>query len=178
MSNSTTSFVIDSDVLITAKNRYYAFSICPGFWESLLYGHSMGVVSSIDRVQQELSNGSPDDDLVQWVKQSAPGSFFHLCVESAVIDAFREIILWSQRHGQYTDAAKAKFASGADGWLVAYSRVNGATVVTNEQPAPDSKKEIKLPDVCTQFSVPHVDTFSMLQKLKVQYRFASNENHV
>ena len=40
-----------------------------------------------------------------------------------------------------------KFATGADGWLVAHARVHGATVVTNEQSAPDSKREIKLPDV-------------------------------
>ena len=28
----------------------------------------------------------------------------------------------------YFDQAKAKFATGADGWLVAYARVHGATV--------------------------------------------------
>ena len=63
------TYLIDSDVLITAKNRYYAFSICPGFWASLLHGHTLGQLHSIDRVQQELLNGSPDDDLVQWVRQ-------------------------------------------------------------------------------------------------------------
>jgi len=174
MSHSDSDFLIDSDVLITAKNRYYAFSICPGFWESLLHGHSIGRLHSIDRVRQELLNGSPDDDLVQWVGQSVPATFFHSCGESVVVDAFREIMLWAQRHGQYTDAAKAKFASGADGWLVAYSRVKGTTVVTNEQPAPDSKKEIKLPDVCNRFSTSYADTFAMLRSLKMQYHFAPN----
>ena len=33
---------------------------------------------------------------------------------------------------RYFDYAKAKFATGADGWLVAYARVHGAIVVTNE----------------------------------------------
>lgn len=174
MSEEPASYVIDSDVLITAKNRYYAFSICPGFWDSLLHGHSKGTVHSIDRVQQELLTGSPDDDLVRWVSYSVPDDFFHSCGESDVVEAFREIMLWSQRHGQYTDAAKAKFASGADGWLVAYCRVKGTTVVTNEQPAPDSKKEIKLPDVCNQFSTPYTDTFSMLQSLKLQFHFTAN----
>ncbi len=27
-------YVIDSDVFISAKNGYYAFVICPGFWEA------------------------------------------------------------------------------------------------------------------------------------------------
>ena len=32
-------YVIDSDVFISAKNSYYAFAICPGFWASLLHHH-------------------------------------------------------------------------------------------------------------------------------------------
>ncbi|NOZ87967.1 MAG: DUF4411 family protein [Deltaproteobacteria bacterium] len=31
-------YVVDSDVLIAAKNAYYAFEICPGFWKGLIYG--------------------------------------------------------------------------------------------------------------------------------------------
>jgi hypothetical protein len=92
-------FLIDSDVLITAKNRYYAFPICPGFWDSLLYGHTLGNLHSIDRVRQELLNGSPDDDLVRWVGDSLPASFFFSCGDSMVVDAFREVMLWAQRHG-------------------------------------------------------------------------------
>jgi len=118
MSEAST-YLIDSDVLITAKNRYYTFRICPGFWDSVLHAHALGLVQSIDRVQSELLNGSPDDDLVQWVSKDVPLTFFHSCSDSKVVDAFREIMLWAQRHTRYTDAAKAKFASGADGWLVA-----------------------------------------------------------
>ncbi len=32
-------YLVDSDVLITAKNLYYAFDICPGFWKCLLHHH-------------------------------------------------------------------------------------------------------------------------------------------
>ncbi|MGL5096417.1 MAG: DUF4411 family protein, partial [Planctomycetia bacterium] len=32
-------YLLDSNVFITAKNSYYAFSICPGFWDSLLHFH-------------------------------------------------------------------------------------------------------------------------------------------
>lgn len=68
--NSAPSYLIDSDVLITAKNSYYAFGICPGFWKSLLHGHSHGHLHSIDRVRQELLRGPKDEDLVQWVRES------------------------------------------------------------------------------------------------------------
>ena len=32
--------VLDSDVFIAAKNAYYAFDICPGFWKGILRASS------------------------------------------------------------------------------------------------------------------------------------------
>lgn len=43
MSHGVSSFVLDSDVLITAKNRYYACSICPGFWDTFLMLQSLRI---------------------------------------------------------------------------------------------------------------------------------------
>ena len=77
--------------------------------------------------------------------------------------------MWVQRHPRYFAHAKAKFATGADGWLVAYARVHGATVVTNEQSAPESRREIKLPDVCDQFGVRRDNTFTLLRVLNVHF---------
>ncbi len=166
------SYLIDSDVLITAKNRYYAFSICPGFWESLLYAHSQGRVHSIDRVRQELLSGRPDDDLVQWVSQSVPDAFFLGSDGADVVAAYTRIILWVTRHQQYQDEAKARFASGADGWLVAQGITRRRIIVTNEQPRPEARNQIKLPDVCNAFDVRYEDTFSLLHKLGARYHFS------
>ena len=71
---------------------------------------------------------------------------------------------------QFPDLAKAKFATEADGWLVAYAIVHGVAVVTNEQPQPNSRSRILLPDVCEQFNVTYKDTFAMLHKLAVRFR--------
>ena len=109
--SSVPGYLIDSDVLITAKNRYYAFSICPGFWDSVLHGHSLGNIHSIDWVRQELLLGR--DDLVQWVGQSVPASFFLGSDGDDVVAAFTEVMLWVTRHTRYHEEAKAKFASGA-----------------------------------------------------------------
>ena len=103
-----------------------------------------------------------------WVKQTVPADFFHGTQSKAVLDAYAEIVLWVQRSTQYLDRAKAKFATEADGWLVAYSMVHGTTVVTNEQPRPDSRSRVLLPDVCTQFKMPSKDTFTMLRSLAVK----------
>lgn len=170
MSEEVSSYLIDSDVLMTASNRYYAFPICPGFWDSLLHAYQLGTVHSIDRVREEILKGK--DDLVQWVETTAPKEFFYSSNATAVTESFREVILWSQQHDQYTDAAKAKFAQGADGWLVAYSRVNGTCLVTNEESAPNSEKVIKLPDVCSAFNVRCEGTFFMLHQIKASYHFS------
>lgn len=163
------TYLVDSDVFITAKNLYYAFDICPGFWKSIVHVHEAGRVFSIDRVRSELLEGHKEEDLVRWVKRDVPQSFFLPVDTHAVVGAYSEVINWVQRHPQYFEYAKAKFASGADGWLVAYTRIHGSTVVTNEQSAPESKREVKLPDVCDHFQVPRSTTFSMLQSLKIQF---------
>lgn len=164
-----TTYLVDSDVFITAKNLYYAFDLCPGFWKSLLHYHGEGRVFSVDRVRNELLAGRSDEDLFQWVKNDVPQKFFLPVDTDEVGRVYTEIMMWVQRHPKYFDHAKAKFATGADGWLVACAQVRDATVVTNEQPAPTSRKDVKLPDVCEEFKVPRQNTFAMLRALGAQF---------
>lgn len=164
-------YVLDSDVFIAAKNSYYAFTICPGFWDSLIHHHEAGNVCSIDRVRGELLAGRETEDLVQWVKRKVSAEFFLDTSEQAVTDAYGQVMLWVQRNAQYFDSAKAKFATEADGWLVAYAMVHRVPVVTNEQPRPQSRNRILLPDVCAQFNVTYNDTFAMLRELTVRYEW-------
>jgi hypothetical protein len=165
------SYIIDSDVLITAKNSYYAFDLCPGFWDSLLAQHRDGQVFSLDRNRQELLQGRDDDNLVKWVHDVVPNNFFLSCNNAEVVATYTEVMLWVQRNPQYFDSAKAKFATGADGWLVAYAKVNGCIVVTLEESRPEARSQIKLPDVCFQFGVVPQDVFTMLRALSVQYNY-------
>jgi hypothetical protein len=165
-------FVLDSDVFIAAKNAYYAFDICPGFWSGILRAFQQGRVRSIDRIRNELLAGQREEDLVQWVRNEVPGPFFHDSNAGDVSAAFADVMLWVQRNGQYFDRAKAKFATEADGWLVAYSMVHGTAVVTNEQPRPESRNRVLLPDVCVQFQVPFKDTFVMLRELAIRFDLA------
>ncbi len=166
MENRT--YILDSDVFITAKNLYYSFDICPGFWKSVVHHYQKGLVFSVDRVRGELLKGHKEDNLVLWVINQVPKKFF-ISVDAAVTRAYAEVMAWVQGHSQYRDHAKAQFAKGADGWLVAYARVHGATVVTNEQSAPKSRKAVKLPDVCVRFGVRYDNPFAMLRALKVRF---------
>jgi hypothetical protein len=159
-------YVLDASVFIEAAGRYYALDFAPRFWESLVAHARDGRVMSIDRVQEELGRGN--DDLAAW----ADGHFSSAFTSTAapdVIDAYREMMAWVQSQDQFFDAAKADFAAGADGWLVAYARANGCVVVTQEVHSPDVKRKVPIPNLCEAFDVRWVDTFAMLRNLRVRW---------
>ena len=162
-------FLIDSDALITAHRRYYSFDICPGFWNNLLRCHEEERTFSINHVRQELLRGNDADELIQWVNNELPRSFFLKENSSEVVIVYKEIIKWAQDHPTYSDQAQAEFAGSADSWLVAFANVQDAIIVTNEISAPLSKNVVKIPDACKQFNVRYMDTFSMLRSLRVAF---------
>ena len=170
MANRT--YLVDSDVFITAKNLYYSFDICPGFWKSVLHHHREGRIFSVDRVRSELLAGHKTEYLVRWVRNEVPKGFFVPVDTDVVVRAYTDVMMWVQRNPEYFDHAKAKFAAGADGWLVAYALMHDATIVTNEQSAPKSRKEIKLPDVCDQFGVQNDNAFVMLREQNIHFDWA------
>lgn len=158
-------YILDANIFIEAKNRYYAFNLCPGFWDSLLHHNSMGNLESIDRVGKELLEGK--DNLATWSKKSP--DFFASTDSALVTTAYRDIIQWVQSQERFFDAARSEFSSGVDAWVIAYAKANNAIVVTQEASAPKSRKEVKIPDVCKHFNVKCTDTFDMLQKLGIVF---------
>ena len=84
-------------------------------------------VFGIDRVRSELVAGDHEEDLVRWVMEDIPQSFFEPVDTSEIVEAYTEIMLWIQHHQSFFDQAKAKFAAGADGWLVAYAIEHNTT---------------------------------------------------
>jgi len=158
-------YILDANIFIEAKNRYYAFNLCPGFWDSLLHHNSVGNLESIDRVKKELLEGK--DNLATWSKKS-PDLFASTNSKFVVAD-YGDIIQWVQNQERFNDAAKSKFANDPDAWVIAYAKANNAIVVTQEVSAPKSRKDVKIPDVCNHFNVKCTDTFDMLQKLGIVF---------
>lgn len=83
----------------------------------------------------------------------------------ASIDAVKDEI--TAGTGDLVDWARARPDSfdSADYKLIAHAMATGSTVVTREQPAPDSKEKIKIPDVCKDFNVAWTDPFSLYRAL-------------
>ena len=166
MSLSST-YALDSSVFIEAKRRYYAFDLCPGFWEALLWHQAHGRVCSVDRVKAEIERGH--DDLWEWISVMMPEACFAAVDTIDVGNAYVGVMTWVQGQAQFQPEAKDRFAASADGWLVAYAKATGAVVVTQERPRPGVQNRVPIPNVCEASGVSFVDTFDMLRALATRF---------
>ncbi len=158
-------FVIDTNVLIEAYRRYYAFDLAPKFWGEIVNHVGADNIVCVDRVQAELIKGN--DELAKWIK--ACGCSFIPTTDTTTIEAYRKLMQWAADEERFTPQARAEFATVADAWIVAFAAAHGDIVTTLEMPAINSKKRIKIPDACNALSVSFVDTFTMLKKLGVKF---------
>ncbi|WP_078918011.1 DUF4411 family protein [Streptomyces sp. NRRL WC-3725] len=159
-------FLVDSNVLIEAKNRYYAFDIAPGFWAWLDYAHSNHIACSIEPVRDELFEG--EDELARWARGHAD---FFRPIDEAAISHFAPLTAWAQSR-MYTAAALTEFlTNAADFFLVAYAAAHNHTLVTHEQPRPEARKRVLIPDACQAMDVTYMNTFMMLRSTKARLDF-------
>jgi hypothetical protein len=162
-------YVIDTNVFIEAKRRYYAFDLCPGFWNALCWQHGTGSVRSIDRVFKEVEDGA--DDLADWVRNVMPATCFDSTDTDDVAGAYAEAIAWVMGNANFTAAAKAEFAdlNRADAWLIAYAKAKGDILVTHEELRPDARAKVPIPNVCNALGVQYSNTFEMLRALETRF---------
>ena len=159
------TYSLDSDVLMTAAREYYAFDLVPAFWNSLIDQAKLRRVLSIDRVKREIEQGK--GELAAWANKHFH-QFFESTASEDVLESFSHVMNWVQGERRFKDSEKARFAEGADGWLIAHAMVGGHTIVTLERPQPKSMK-VKIPDAAAQFSVTCVPTYEMLRKLGIRF---------
>jgi NADPH:quinone reductase-like Zn-dependent oxidoreductase len=53
---------------------------------------------------------------------------------------------------------------GADPWVLAQAKADSIVVVTHEVLVPPNSKRVKIPNVCSQFGVLYVDTYTILRQ--------------
>jgi hypothetical protein len=159
-------FLLDTNVFVQAKNRYYAFDICPGFWEWLDHIVDIGGVGSVILVRDELLNYQ--DELAEWIKARQDQHWF-LSVEDTETQSNFSAVAQFVNDGDYKSAAKADFLNGADPWLISKAMTIGGGVVTEEVYAPEVKRKVPIPNVCEQFNVPYKGTFSLLRELEATF---------
>lgn len=160
------AYIVDSDVLISAKNQHYGFDFCPAFWEWLVAANAAGTVHSIDAVYNELSAG--DDDLADWASDNR--SFFHSFSVDDVA-AVGAVNRWANDSPDFEPAAKAEFASAADSFLIGHAAAGGHTVVTHERIS-NGRKRIKIPNAAIPNGVSVVTPFQMLRIERARFVMA------
>lgn len=151
------AYLLDSDVFIEAKRRYYAFDFHPGFWEWLEQANGNGTLYSIDKVKDELL--AVDDELAAWARGLTG---FFLPIDEAAAASLAVTSAWVNGGGQFNAAAVSEFVEAADYYLVGFAHAHGHTVVTHEVGQLTSKK-VKIPNACAGMNVPWVTPYAMLR---------------
>lgn len=128
-----TDYLLDTNVLIKAKNRYHGFDFCLAFWDWLVEKNHAGKVASIKEVAEELNKG--EDDPTDWAE--ARGDDFFLKPDDAVVSKLRTVSDWVSVNG-YQPGTVATFLQVADCWLFTHALAHNCTVVMHEVRA-DSK---------------------------------------
>lgn len=152
-----TTYLLDTNIFIEAKNRHYGFDFCPAFWEWLGRSNQTGNVFSIEQVQDELIGGA--DELAAWARDQ--GEDFFAKPDAAVVPSLGAISTWASTQA-YELAAVNTFLASADYYLVAHAHAHGFVVVTHEIFS-DSVKRIKIPNACIGMGVKFVTPFVMLR---------------
>lgn len=163
---AASTFIIDTSCLTTAYRVYYPFDIAPSFWSFMKNCFLDGTFILTNKVLFEIDRGR--DDLTDWCRAEVPANLIFDCHSNEeVMNNYANIMIWGNNHPQYNALAKQSFSDfdNADPFAVATALQLKATVVSQEVSAPGSVRNIKLPDVCAQFGVPHIDTFTLLRQL-------------
>lgn len=165
--------LLDANVLMEANRTYYPIDLAPTYWSWLGSSDLVGQVGSIERIRKEIADGQPKgekapiDPLVAWAN-SMPKTFW-IKPSDGDPDALKKLATWAYDPEQdYRESAVSEFMASGDLHLIAQALADGSTVVTREQPAPESRKRIKIPDVCTAFGVVCIDPFTLYRSMGLQ----------
>ncbi|MCY4513273.1 MAG: DUF4411 family protein [Bdellovibrionales bacterium] len=157
------AYLLDANIFIQAKNLYYGMDFCPAFWDWLIKGNSQQKLFSIEKVSDELK--AMEDDLSKWAKEQ--GIKFFLKPDEKVLKALVEVSHWINKQ-DYEEGAKNIFLQAADYYLIAHAKSKNYTVVTNEVTA-NTKKKIKIPNVCIGLQIKCMTPYEMLRKERARF---------
>jgi len=157
------AYLMDSDVLIRAKNLHYGFDFCPAFWDWLVKMNSAKKVYSVSAVFSELQAGA--DQLADWAKTIK--SEFFLEPDQEQITQYKKIQDWL-RESNYEPGAINDFFQAADSALIAAAMSKKWTVVTHETSA-NTKRKVKIPNACIGLGVQPINPFAMLRQERAKF---------
>lgn len=141
---------------------------CPAYWEMIDKHIGKGTVFIHDMVYDELTRG--ESDVTDWIKARKESGFVKELNDDATQEEFIKIIEFVNSDG-YKDEAVAEFLAGADPWIIAACKAHGFVLVTKETYS-ESKKKVKIPNICNAFDVECIDDFEMIRRLEEKFVLA------
>lgn len=144
-------YLIDANVIITAKDSYYGIEQVPEFWDWLVHHAVANTIKTPTEIWEEVSPGTDNNDpFYQWRRDP---------------DTKAALVLDEGYGPNLTD--EELMVIGADPFLVAYALAgDDRLVVSTETPRPSAQRQNrKLPDVCHDFGIDCRNTFQLTREL-------------
>lgn len=159
-------YLVDTN-FIGELETIYPGDVFPTLWVQLEHRLFVPDVCFHEEVHTELRNWK-HPRLNWYLNHVTPGQI--LASDREELDAYQAVSKWvvGKHQPPYKSSAVDAFLNVADSWIVASAHRHRATIVTNEKPAPESKRKIKIPDVAAQFNVPCINTLDFLRVLNVR----------
>lgn len=149
----TPTFCLDSGPFINSWRKHYPPPLFPCVWDCLGELCQENRIIIPKAVYDEIEVGG--DDLFDWIKERK--NIIHE-VNEEVIRAVKEIM---RDYGRLVDTKKGR--SVADPWVIAHAVATSAVVVTEEEPAKQPSKSLKIPDVCNSLGIRYMNTVGLLR---------------
>jgi hypothetical protein len=144
-------YLLDANVLITAKNLYYEFGRVDQYWEWLAFQAEQGHAKIPIEIFEEITVGK--DELSTWAKSNKDA----LVLDEAVdIDHVQRVTL----DGYAPDLTDIELeVIGRDPFLIAYALadVENRIIVTGEVRSKKQRQNRPIPSVCDEFGVKSCD---------------------
>lgn len=168
-----TTYLIDSNILITPHRSYYPFDFAPSFWNFLIEEVQKGALISIDKVKEEIVRG--EDQLANWFSHNISEH----CIKTdsiGILQAYQVLVNHISNSKLYNQKAKNEFmqADNADTWLLAYclnaqKTEKDVCLVTLEELNPTVKKRVPIPNVCEDFNIDYCNLFTLIRRLNFSF---------
>ena len=152
-------YLLDANVLITAKNQYYEFGRVDQYWEWLAFQGEQGHVKIPIEIYEEITVGK--DDLAAWAKANKEALLLEEEVDVGLVQH-------ETSAGYAPDLTDIELeAVGRDPFLIAYALVDveNRTVVTGEVRSNKQRQNRPIPSVCDTLGVKSCDQFAFGRSL-------------
>ena len=157
-------FIIDSNILIEAKNFHFPLAPTHPFWDWLVMLGKKGEIKIPEEVYKELEAGN--DNLPEWLQRHK--SLFFLSKNNAYSELPSVLESYTALYGSEISETELEVMK-ADPWVIAHAKALGGGVICNERikaKVLKSVKEVKVPSVCKMLNIECLSLAQFLWKMK------------